>query len=140
MAYIISEAAEISLRELFSRNPRIIAVILFGSYNTPYYTDRSDLDFGVVYDGPVDLRDELELELDLSQILKTERIDLINLNRAPLMLKYNAVAQGRIIFERNYEKTSDFIEAVYRDYCDFEPEYRMLCAEYDRSLKESYGG
>ncbi|HYH01956.1 MAG TPA: nucleotidyltransferase domain-containing protein [Bacillota bacterium] len=129
-----------ALTLIFKKYPEIVTVLLFGSYLTPFFTERSDLDFGVVFNGPVDLFVELSIETDLSLLLKTDKIDLVNLNQAPLILKYNAVAKGKIIYEADYIKTSDFLEAVYRDYCDFEPDYRQMCADFDESLKEDYHG
>jgi len=37
------------LNEVFEQYPNIIAVIVFGSYNTPYYNQNSDIDFGIIY-------------------------------------------------------------------------------------------
>lgn len=129
-----------ALKDLFNRHPEIIAVILFGSYKTPFYNERSDLDFGLFFDRPVDLSTELNIEVEISELLRTDQIDLVNLNKAPLLLKYNVVASGKIIFESDNEKTSDFLEKVYNEYCDFEYGYRNLCEDYDYSLRETYHG
>lgn len=128
------------LRNLFQRYPEIIAAVLFGSYKTPFFNERSDLDFGLIFDRPVDLKTELTIEAEISELLGIEQIDLINLNKAPLLLKYNAIASGEIIYESDYEKTSDFLEKVYNEFCDFEYGYRNLCEDFDFSLRETYHG
>lgn len=130
----------LELTNLFREYSQVVCVVLFGSYNTQFFNQNSDLDFGVVFDRPVDLFVELEIETKLSQILGTDRIDLVNLSKAPLILKYNAIAKGKIIYEADYQKTSDFIENVYAKYCDYEFDYRNLCADFDHSLRESYSG
>ena len=140
MEKINIQARLTELPTIFAHYPQITGVILFGSYDTPFFTAESDLDFGVVYSQSVELFTELALEAEISQALGTDQVDLVNLNKAPLILKYNAVAKGRIIYEKDYERMSDFLEQVFAAYCDYEYDYRTLCADYDESLRESYRG
>lgn len=123
---------------VFKDYDKILCVILFGSYNTEYYNRNSDLDFAIVYDGYVDIQYELELEIRISEILGTDNIDVINLNKKPLSFKHKVLSTGRIIYENDYEKTSDFLEEVFRGYCDQEYDIREMNQQFDYSLKESY--
>ncbi|MCM8900036.1 hypothetical protein KVG29_02220 [Caldicoprobacter algeriensis] len=38
------------LNKVFEKYPSIIAVVVFESYNTPYYNQNSNIDFGIIYD------------------------------------------------------------------------------------------
>jgi len=75
------------LCETFKNYNKIIGVLIFGSYNTSYYNERSDIDFGIIYnDKNVILFDELSIEDSISKVLATDNIDAVNLNKAPLVL------------------------------------------------------
>lgn len=126
------------LNMTFKDYDHIVCVILFGSYNTEYYNQNSDLDFAVVYDGHVDIQYELDLEIRMSEVLGTDDIDVINLNKKALPFKHEVLSTGRIIYENDYERTSDFLEEVFRYYCDQEHDIRIMRQQYDYSLKESY--
>jgi hypothetical protein len=74
----------------------------------------------------------------MSEALGTDNIDVINLNKKPLSFKHKVLSTGRIIYENDYEKTSDFLEEVFRGYCDQEYDIREMNQQFDYSLKESY--
>jgi predicted nucleotidyltransferase len=107
------------LAVLLEAVPDVQAVFLFGSYGTAQQTPLSDIDFAVYYNRPQTLRDEAALLSRLANALDTDRVDLVNLNNAPLALRFRVISEGRIIYERNPVATSDFIEGVIRDYQDF---------------------
>ena len=72
------------INKLFSGYPQVAAVYLFGSYGTEFQLPSSDIDIGIVFEKTPDLKEELDLEAELSSILHSDNIDLVNLNRAPL--------------------------------------------------------
>ena len=62
-----------------SSEPIILGVLIFGSYGTEYYNERSDIDFGIIFDDdcPVELFKELEIEDRISTIQQTDQVDAV---------------------------------------------------------------
>ncbi len=130
------------LPDFFSKRPGVMAVFLFGSYGTEYQTEHSDIDFAVLSDPCLDIGAEAEVLVGLTDILGTDRVDLVNLNKAPLNLQFRVVQTGRIIYEKDYITTCDFIERVADRYQDYAIDLHYFYQEYDKALKEvcSNGG
>jgi predicted nucleotidyltransferase len=118
--------------------PNVLAVFLFGSQADGYATPESDIDLGVLFAREPDLEEELDLEVTLCDLLGTERVDVVNLNRADLLLRHRAIS-GRLIYERDAERVSDFIEETILRYIDYEPDLRAFYRDYDQALEEAYG-
>ncbi|WP_418790557.1 type VII toxin-antitoxin system MntA family adenylyltransferase antitoxin [Phosphitispora sp. TUW77] len=85
-----------NLAKLFSGSPEILTVFLFGSYGTSNQTDLSDIDFAVLFDKRIDISKEAAYLDDLTRFLGTDRVDLVNLNRASLNLQFKAISEGNI--------------------------------------------
>jgi len=126
------------LSTLFSKTPEIQAVFLFGSYGTGNQTDLSDIDFAVLFDRRLDLTQEAACLANLSEFLGTDRVDLVNLNKAPLNLQFKAISEGKIIYEREYITTCDYIEKVIDLYQDYAIDLNYFYQEYDEALQEAY--
>jgi len=129
-----------AVRDCFAARDDVAAVYLFGSFGTEFQGKYSDIDLGVVYrpgEQP-DLRRELQLEAELSLLLGTDYIDLVNLNRAPLQLRFKAISQGKILYEVYPDELSDFLEETYRLYGDYQVDLKVYYKEYRRALREAY--
>jgi len=120
------------LRKLLEGRPEISFAYLHGSFveNDTYH----DIDVAVyLRDLPASvLHYELELEAQCAQVVSPGAVDIRILNGAPLSFRYNAVKQGFVLFVKNDDERTDFIEATLGRYFDFAP-YR---ATY---LKEALG-
>lgn len=129
-----------ALQDYLSRQDDIVAVYLFGSFGTEFQNKFSDLDLGVVFypDKLPDLGRELSIEAEISLLLSIDRIDLINLNRAPVQIRFKAVAKGSILFESNPNELSSFLENTYRIYGDYQIDLKTYYREYRRALREAY--
>lgn len=69
------------------------------SYGTEYQTALSDIDFAVLFDKKLGIAEEAAFLSRLSEILGTDRVDLVNLNKTPLNLQFRAISEGNIIYE-----------------------------------------
>jgi len=129
-----------AVRDYLSRQDDIVALYLFGSFGTEFQNNFSDLDVGVVYyPGKLpDLKRELSIEADLSLLLGIERIDLVNLNLAPIQLRFKAVAKGILLFEADANTLSGFLEDTYRKYGDYQVDLETYYREYRKALREVY--
>ncbi len=128
----------IALNELFDKYPHVQTVLLFGSYGTEYQTPLSDIDFAVFFSENITIAEEADLLNKLSITLDTDLVDLVNLNNAPIILQFNVIAQGKIIYERDYIATCDFFEKVIKYYHDYAITYNQFNRDYDESFKEAY--
>ncbi|MCK8826566.1 nucleotidyltransferase domain-containing protein [Natroniella acetigena] len=128
------------LKGYFKEEEDIIAVYLFGSYGTDRQTELSDIDFAILFkkDKEINLMREMEIMAQISLILKVEDIDLVNLNKVPIHLQHEIIRTGDLIYERNKDKVSDFIQYVLTYYYDERIRLNKYYDEYKRALKEEY--
>ena len=61
-------------------------VLLFGSRATGKIHARSDFDVAYLSEKPLDLMDEARMLCDLMPIFRSDKIDLVNLKKAPPLL------------------------------------------------------
>lgn len=127
-----------SWKIFFQDRVEIAAVYLFGSLGTEFEHPQSDIDLGVVFTRPVTLSEELELDGALSLYIGHDRIDLVNLNRAPIALQFRALQEGIVVYEGDYIKNSNFIEYVIKTYPDYAVKYAIFAQDYKLALKEEY--
>lgn len=83
-----------TLEPVFAGRDDLVAVYLFGSWATPEETERSDVDLGVVFRSHPTLTDELALEVAVCSALGTDRVDVVNLNRARVDFQIRALQEG----------------------------------------------
>ncbi|NJD52236.1 MAG: nucleotidyltransferase domain-containing protein [Candidatus Methanoperedens sp.] len=92
---------EKELREYFSGKDSVILAYLFGSTVRGDAGRLSDVDIGVLIDENLSKIDRFDLELkmmgEIAALIKKNKIDLIILNEAPLLLAYNIVKDGTIL-------------------------------------------
>ena len=106
-----------SAQIVWESNPNITAVWLFGSARDSLIRDGSDLDLGVLFaslptlDELSDLRAALQVKLDIDQI------DLLILNKAGVVSRFEAVS-GRPLFCRSREQCAEFVSLTAREYED----------------------
>ncbi|MBC7227063.1 MAG: nucleotidyltransferase domain-containing protein [Thermoflexales bacterium] len=118
--------------------PNVLAAFLFGSQVDGYATPESDIDLAVLFEREPSLQEELDLGVALCEALGTEKVDLVNLNRAHLLLRHRAIS-GHLLYERDPVRVSDFIEETILRYIDYEPDLRAFYRDYDQTLEEAYG-
>lgn len=112
--------------------PEVRLLLLFGSQARGEAHAASDWDFGYLADPGFD---SLALYDDLVLLLKTDKIDLVDLDRAGGLLRFRAARDGVVLQERapgEYEKF--WFEAV-SFWCDAGP---LIQREYENIL-ESLG-
>jgi predicted nucleotidyltransferase/uncharacterized protein YutE (UPF0331/DUF86 family) len=112
------------LKAIGSSDERITAFILFGSRARGDYRDDSDWDIAVVPTKPLDVEDLDEIARRISEGLgiPLDRIDLVDLTKAPNELVYKVLRDGKPVFVRDW--------SLYR---------RFVLWEYIRVLDEEEG-
>lgn len=90
-------------------------VILFGSVASGKEYRQSDIDLGFLFDNPIDI---LALTNQIIQLLKTDRVDVVDLRRASPLLKYSATRKGKVLFEKSPGLFNIFQSLTFRIYVD----------------------
>jgi predicted nucleotidyltransferase len=97
---------------------RVLAVYVFGSRARGEEGPLSDVDLGVLLSESVDLSEELRLRAAVVEELRSDAVDLVVLNHAPPMVRYEVVTTGRPLFARDSSQLDAFEERVALEYFD----------------------
>jgi len=97
--------------------PNVIATWAFGSAQGGHIRKGGDLDIGILFKAAPSLDELAELRSDLQQALQFDEIDLVVLNRANPMLRFEALS-GRLLFCRDLVSRVDFASLTAREYED----------------------
>lgn len=107
---------------VFKNESRVLVAYLFGSYAKGVYTAKSDVDIAVLLDGRLDKQESFDLRLRLingiSSILKTDKLDVVVMNNAPLLLNYNIISEGRILDSKDELERVMFETHILSRYLD----------------------
>jgi predicted nucleotidyltransferase len=117
--------------ELARESPGLDLLLLFGSRARGESHPGSDWDFG--YLGGSEL-DPWDLLARLVLLLGTDRIDLVDLQRATGLLRFRAAAEGYPLFESGDEVFERFSFAAVSYWCDMGPIIREGYEEILRGL------
>ena len=123
----------------FNNRPDVGAAFLFGSYGTQYQTTLSDVDIAVLFvPGTVlELKIELGILSDLTNMSREDDINLVILNKAPITLQFEILSTGRLLCKKEFY-LEDFQEYVCKRYADFEIDLDRFNKEYDTVLRKVY--
>ena len=109
------------VREFLNKQKHVKLAYLFGSVAEGKEGKLSDVDIAVFLDESLSKKERFDLQLKLisglTGILKTDRIDLIIMNDAPLLLKYNIIKHGKILKD-NIETRVKVESRILSDYLD----------------------
>ena len=95
----------------------IVALYAFGSLVTGDLKPLSDLDFGILVSGKLDKQKRFDKHLDLlgkfNEVLKTDEVDLVMMNDAPMRFSHNIIKSGKLIYCQSKTELADFIENTF---------------------------
>jgi len=120
----IARAAAVAAAEtaagLLARDPRVRLVYLFGSAADPDSRTVRDVDLGVLVE-PSPAPDELlRLRADLVAAAGAD-LDLVALDRAPIVLAHEIAETGRCLYASPAEAETDFVVQARARYWDWKP-------------------
>ncbi len=90
-------------------------VLVFGSVVTGKAHKRSDIDLAFLFDNRVDI---LGLTNRVIRLLRTDNIDVVDLGRASPLLRFSAVKNCKVLYERSQGLFSEFYSLAFRRYVD----------------------
>ena len=102
-----------------SKRSDITFAYLFGSYAYGQPTPLSDIDIAVYLDFDYNADVRLEILGNLIDALKSDKIDLVILNTAPLPLKFRVLKFGRLLVDNSPFIRHAFESATMRLHMDF---------------------
>jgi predicted nucleotidyltransferase len=118
----------------------INTIYLFGSQATGKKNALSDYDLAVILDKKVNLKQysryKLNIISELLRLVNTEHIDLVILNdeNIPLLLKYNAIKEGKVMLDRNKSQRADLEFNILRRWLDWQYFEKMWGEIYVSSI------
>ena len=131
------DARVADLGRVWSADPDVAAVYLFGSRAEGRAGPRSDVDLAVVLcettTPDARWRKRLALIGDASQRLRTDAVDVVVLENAPIVLAHRILSRGRLIGEADPHRRTAVAEQVMRRYLDEAPLRAVLDAEIGRA-------
>ncbi len=113
------EAAAAAARRL-ADDPRVLLVYLFGSAADPDQATVRDVDLGVLTELPLDTDALMRLREEVVSAVRAP-VDLVSLNRAPVVLAHEIAEHGRCLFARSADVETDFVVRARARYWDFKP-------------------
>lgn len=105
------------LEQVLATVPNVTAAWVFGSAQGGQINPGSDLDVGVLFETKPSLAELLELTGALQQAAPFAEIDLVPLNEANPILRFEAVS-GRAVFCRDASRRAEFVSLTAREYED----------------------
>lgn len=112
-----------------SEQYQLHAILLFGSQSRRRARSDSDVDIAVLPVTPLSSDEEDRLYVDVADALRSDRLDLVNLDTAPLLLKFAVIRHGTCLVCTNAAALTQFIVATRRDYLDTQ-HIRNIFAQY----------
>ena len=128
---VVKMFTEISekLKNFFKKREEVQFAIVFGSLAKGKMNALSDIDIAVMIDP--NLKDttpygyNATLTTDLMQELKRNDVDVVILNKSPIMLKYEILRYGKFIYIRDKQAQIKFQIDTINRYEDFKAIYRI---------------
>lgn len=120
-----------NLKKIIQNKEEVIFVYLHGSF---LINDFNDIDLAFFVSEIDDILDyEISSSLEIEKVVHLP-IDVKVLNHAPLGFKYE-VTKGELLFSRDEDIRTDFLEKVWHQYLDFKPvEKEILMAMMEKDL------
>lgn len=106
-----------SLQPIWETTPDVIAAWAFGSARDGQMRDGGDVDIGLLMARPPSLDEQLDLLGRLQDTLGLDEVDLVILNEAHVILRFEAVS-GRRLFTRDLPALAEFVSLTAREYED----------------------
>ena len=95
--------------------PCIVAAWVFGSAQSGIVRTGGDIDVALLFDHRLSLDELVDVRCALQKALHCDEIDLVPLNDAAAILRFEAVS-GQLIFCRNESVRAAFVSLTAREY------------------------
>ena len=108
------------VREYLNKHPKVVFAYLFGGLARGRVSPLSDVDIAIYLTDEVDTtREKLEIVGKLNDLLKTDEVDLVMVNTAPLPLAARIIRHKTILVDKMPFVRHKFESLTIRKYFDF---------------------
>jgi uncharacterized protein len=126
------------IKHFFTNSRAVKFAYLFGSHSRGNAGPLSDVDLAIYLDNRMNLFSaRLALLEDLGRQLKGQSCDLVVLNDAPLVLRYEIIRDGKVLKE-NKSRRIEFETRVLREYLDTEAIRSVHLSALKRSFQKEH--
>lgn len=126
--------------EILSNQERVKLAYLFGSVAEGKEGKLSDVDLAVLLDESLNKKEIFNLQLklisELTNILKTDKVDLVIMNDAPLSLNYEIIKANHPLLARDEGKKVDFEHEILSRYLDRRYYEKRWASEFLKEVTE----
>lgn len=117
-----------ALQPIWEDTPDVVAVWAFGSAQDGQLRQGSDLDIGVLMARRPTFDEQIDMLGRLQDALGLDEVDLVVLNDANVILRFEAVS-GRRLFCRDLPALAEFVSLTAREYEDEMAQYARALAQ-----------
>lgn len=133
MKQMLSEQCN-TLKDFFSKQRHVKLAYLYGSAAKGKAGKLSDVDIAVLFDDSLSKKERFKLQLkligEIAALLKTDKVDLVDIDEAPLSLKFEIIKANCPVFVRNRMLKIDFEHEVMSRYLDRRYYEKRAASEY----------
>jgi predicted nucleotidyltransferase len=119
-----------TLKDFMARQPEVRLAYLFGSHGRGTANALSDIDLAILLDERLSLAEQgqahVRLMSDLMGLLHRDDVDLVILNRAPLLLRHRILRDGTLVFAVAEQERARFAADTLQRYLDHRYMYDVL--------------
>jgi len=125
------------LVEFLATQPDVVAAYLFGSVARGQATPHSDVDIALLL-READRETLWERRLQLMGELERfgDRVDVVVLNLAPLLLQHRVLSEGRLLYEGDRSARVEFEVRVGKRYADYRPTLEFFKQALFQEIRE----
>lgn len=109
--------------QIVAADSDVTALYAFGGLAAGVLKPLSDLDFGVLLDNRLDNKQRFDKHIELigvfNDTFRTDEIDLIIMNDAPIRMVFQILKTGKMLDCRDTGALIDFRDRLVKDYLDF---------------------
>ena len=105
--------------------PRLNILYLFGSILKGNFTSSNDIDLAFLAEQKIDNLKRWSIQEKLASIL-LKNVDLIDLQSASEVMRFQIISQGKRIYEKDHKKTETFEDYTYYMYLDLNEQRQAI--------------
>lgn len=113
-------------------------ILLFGSRVKNKINKESDIDIAVLPEKKLTFNSEIMINYELTQILRSEKIDLVNLQKAPPLLMKEIIENNEMLYEISPGIYDRFELYVLQRNAEAKPLYQIHKQVLEHFLSNSY--
>ncbi len=106
------------IKGFWEESSDIFLVYLFGSLTEG--KNANDIDLAILFNTKPSYERITELLEKLYKLVGTQRIDIVNLNRAGPVFKFNTITSGKLLYMKNVDTLNSFELKVIKEHMDTE--------------------